>query len=40
MSSGPLAQSVEHGANDGEVVCSRLIQTRFRFLFGLVPSFK
>ena len=33
--SGPLAQSVERGANKGKVLCSRPIRTRFHFLFGL-----
>ena len=39
-SNGPLAQWVERGANNGKVVCSRLIRTRFHFLFGLVSLFK
>ena len=39
-SNGPLAQSLERGANNGKVVCSRLIRTRFHFLFGLVSLFK
>ena len=40
MLSGPLAQSVERGANNDAVVCSRHIRTRFVFLFGLVSLFK
>ena len=40
VSIGPLAQSVERGANNGKVLCSRLIRTRFDFLFGLLSLFK
>ena len=39
VSNDPLAQSVERGANNGKVLCSRLIRTRFRFLFGLLSLF-
>ena len=34
VSNGPLAQLVERGANNGKVLCSRLIWTRFHFLFA------
>ena len=37
---GPLAHSVKRGASNTEVLCSRLIRTRFYFLFGLVSLFK
>ena len=40
IANGPLAQSVERGANNGKVACSRLVQTRFHFLFGLLSLFK
>ena len=40
MSSGPLAQLVEDGADNGKVLCSRLIRTKFNFLFGLFSLFK
>ena len=40
VSNAPLAQSVDRGANNGKVACSRLIQTRFHFLFGLLSLFK
>ena len=40
VSNGPLTQSVERGANEGRVMCSRLIRTRFYFLFGLLSLFK
>ena len=40
MSSGPLAQSVERGANNDKVVCLRHIRTRFVFLFGLASRFR
>ena len=33
---GPLAQSVERGANNAKVMSSRLIRTRFPFLYGLL----
>ena len=36
VSNGPLAQLVERGANNLKVLCSRLIRTRFHFLFGLL----
>ena len=39
VSNGPLAQSVERGAKNGKDLCSRLIRTRFRFLFELVSLF-
>ena len=39
VSNGPIAQSVEHGANNGKVLCSRLIRTRFNFLSGLLSPF-
>ena len=39
VSNAPSAQSVERGTNNAKVVCSRLIRTRFYFLFGLL-SFK
>ena len=35
-----VAQSVERGTNKGMVLCSRLIRTRFHFLFGLLSLFK
>ena len=37
---GPLAQSVDYGANNAKVVFSRLIRTRFHFLFGLASLYK
>ena len=40
VANAPLAQLVERGANNGKVVCSRFIRTRFHFLFGLVLLFK
>ena len=40
VSNGPLAQLVERGANNLKVLCSRLIRTRFHFLFGLLSLFK
>ena len=40
VSIGPLAQSVERGTNNGKVVCSRLIPSRFHFLFGLLSISK
>ena len=40
VSSGPLPQSVERGADNGKVACSKLIRTRFHFLFELVSLFK
>ena len=40
VSNGPLAQSVEHGANRSKVVFSRLIRTKFLFLFGLLSFFR
>ena len=40
VSSGPLAQSVERSANKRKVPCSRLIRTRFHFLFELLSLFK
>ena len=39
VSGGPLAQSVERGADNGKVLCSRLIRNRFHFLFGLLSLF-
>ena len=36
----PLAQSVYRGANNAKVVFSRLIRTRFHFIFGFVSLFK
>ena len=35
-----LSSVGERGANNGKVVCSRPIRTRFYFLFGLVSLFK
>ena len=35
-----VAQSVERGTNNGMVLCSRLIRTRFHFLFGLLSLSK
>ena len=40
VSNGPLAQSVERGANNAKVVFSRLIRIRFYFIFGFVSLFK
>ena len=40
VSNGSLGQSVERGSNNGKVLCSRLIRTRFHFLFGLLSLFK
>ena len=40
VSNAPFALSVERGANNGKVVYSRLIRTRFHFLFRLVSLFK
>ena len=45
VSNGPLAQLVERGARNRKVLCSRfiltrLIRTRFHFLFGLLSLFK
>ena len=40
VSNGPLAQSEERGANNGKVLCSRLMRTRFHFLFGRLSLFK
>ena len=37
---GLVAQSVERGANNYMVVCSRLIRTRFYFSFRLLSLFK
>ena len=37
---GLVAQSVERGTNNGMVLCSRLIRTRFHFLFGILFLFK
>ena len=39
VSNGTLAQSVERGSNNGKVVCSVLIGTRFHILFGLFSLF-
>ena len=39
VSGGPLAQSVERGANNGKDLFSRLIRNRFHFLFGLLSLF-
>ena len=42
VSNGPLAQSVERGANNhnnGKVVFWRLIRTRFHFSLGLLSLF-
>ena len=39
VSNGPLAQSAERGTNNGKVVCSKLTQTRFHFLLGLLSLF-
>ena len=36
----PIAQWVERSAINGQVPCSRLIWTRFHFLFGLLSLFK
>ena len=33
-------QSVERGANNAKVVCSRLIRTRLHLSFGLLSLFK
>ena len=42
VSSGPLAQLVERGANNGKVLCSKVIRNIFPFLseFGLLSLFK
>ena len=40
VSNGPLAQAAERGANNGKVLCSRPIRSRFSFLFGLLSLFK
>ena len=40
VSNGPLAQAAERGANNGKVLCSRPIRSRFSFLFGLLALFK
>ena len=40
VSGGPLAQSVERDAKKGKVLCSRLVRTNFRFLFGLLSLSK
>ena len=40
LSNGPLAQSVERGSNNGKVLCSRLKQITFHFLFGLLSLFE
>ena len=40
LSNGPLAQSVDRGANNVKVVFSKLIRTRFYILFRLIPLFK
>ena len=39
VSSGPPAQSVKPGANNVKAVSSRLIRTKFHFLFALVSLF-
>ena len=39
VSNDSLAQSVKRGANNGKVMFSGLIRTRFHFLFGLVSLF-
>ena len=31
---------VERGANNNNVLCSRLVRTKFHFLFGLLSLFK
>ena len=36
VTNGALVQSVERGTDNGKVLCSRLMQTRFHFLFGLL----
>ena len=36
LSNGPLVKSVARGANNGKVVFSRSIRTRFHFIFGLL----
>ena len=40
VSNAQLAQSVERGANNGKLLCSRLIRSSFHFLFGLFSLFK
>ena len=40
VSNGPLAQSLERDASNDKVMVSRLIGTRFHFLFGLNSLFK
>ena len=40
VSNGLLAQSVERGANNDKVQCSRLIRTRIHFLFVLLSLFR
>ena len=37
---GPLAQSLNRGANNAKILFPRLIKTRWLFLFGLVSPFK
>ena len=39
VSNAPLDQSVDRGANNNKVICSRLIRTNFHFLFGMLPLF-
>ena len=40
VSNALLAQSVKFGANNIKVLCSRLIRTKFHFLFGMLSLFK
>ena len=36
VTNGTLAQLVERGTDNSKVLCSRLMQTRLHFLFGLL----
>ena len=40
VSGSPLAQLVERGVNNGKVESSRLIPSKFHFLFGSLSIFK